>query len=305
MKTNKMKTILITGGSGFIGTYLCKRFLKSGNIVVNVDIAMTIIEVSENYQYYQMNVNDIESLNVVFENYTFDIVYHLASNTSIPNGQNNVSIDLDNTFMTTISVLKLMARHKVSKMVYFSSSTVYGDYQIPCSESDSHLLPISYYGAAKLAGEAFVSAYSNLFQIQTWVIRPCNVIGPDSHGVLRDIKRQLNKGSNTLHLLGDGSQEKPFIYIEDFLDGVEFVVNNAKEQYNLYLVGNDTTTSIKRMTEIVKNIFNPNLDVEWTENTTWPGDVKQYKFNIEKIKLLGWSPKYSSYDAVRLSLSIK
>ena len=299
-----MKTILITGGSGFIGTYLCKRLLNYGNIVVNIDIAMTKIEVSENYQFYKMNVNDIESLNSVFEKYTFDIVYHLASNTSIPNGQKNVSIDLDNTFMTTISVLKLMAKHKVCKMVYFSSSTVYGDYQVPCNESDSHLLPISYYGAAKLAGEAFVSAYSNLFQIKTWVIRPCNVIGPDSHGVLRDIKRQMNEGSNTLHLLGDGSQEKPFIYIEDFLDGVEFVVNNAKEQYNLYLVGNDTTTSIKRMAEIVKNVVNPNIDIEWTRNSTWQGDVKQYKYNIDKIKSIGWTPKCSSDDAVRLSLTI-
>lgn len=304
MKINEMKTILITGGSGFIGTQLCKRLLKQGNIIVNVDIAMTQIDVSENYQFYQININDIESLNAVFDKYTFDIVYHLASNTSIPNGQNNVSIDLINTFKTTLSVLKLMVKHKVNKLVYFSSSTVYGNYQNPCNEAKAHLLPISYYGAAKLASEAYVSAYSNLFNIQTWVIRPCNVIGPDAHGIIQDIKRQLALDKDTLHLLGDGSQEKPFIYVEDFLDGVEFVVNNAKEQYNLYLVGNDTTTSIKRMTEIVKNIFNPNLDVEWTENTTWPGDVKQYKFNIEKIKLLGWSPKYSSDDAVRLSLSI-
>ena len=300
-----MKTILITGGAGFIGTYLCKRLLNHGDIVVCVDVSPSKIEVSEFYKFNFLNVNNTDALDVLFNKYAFDIVYHMASNTSIPKGQKDVTIDLDNTLKTTLSVLKLMVKHKVNKLVYFSSSTVYGNYQNPCNEANAHLLPISYYGAAKLASEAYVSAYSNLFNIQTWVIRPCNVIGPDAHGIIQDIKRQLALDKDTLHLLGDGSQEKPFIYVEDFLDGVEFVVNNAKEQYNLYLVGNDTTTSIKRMTDIVKNIFNPNLDVEWTENTTWPGDVKQYKFNIEKIKLLGWSPKYSSDDAVRLSLSIK
>lgn len=297
-----MNTVLVTGGSGFIGSLLCERLLNKGNKVVSVDIESNQRLNSGLYEYYQYDVNDIDNLEMLFRKNTFDMVYHLASNTSIPQGQTNVNIDLSNTFNTTISVLMMLQKYNVKKFVFFSSSTVYGTNTGLCTEDTSHLFPISYYGASKLASEAFVSAYCHLYNIQTWVIRPCNVVGPKCHGIIRDIKEQLSSGCDKLCFLGDGAQEKPFIYIDDFLDGVECVVDNAKELYNVYLVGNDNTTSIKRVAEIAREINDSITGVEWRKESTWPGDVHHYNYDTRKLRQLGWSPRYSTDEAIKKAL---
>lgn len=295
--------ILVTGGAGFIGSHLCKMLLTKGNFVVAVDIqALERIELTSYnlFHFYQLDVNDTDKLEQVFYNNKFDMVYHLASNTSVPMGQIDVNIDLENTFHTTLSVLKLLAKYKVNKFVYTSSSTVYGDFLDFCTEYDSHLLPISYYGAAKLAGEAFVSAYSSLFDIQTWVFRLCNVVGEYAkHGVIYDIFQQIDSGIDDLYLLGDGSQEKPFLYIDDLLDGMQYIISYANEKYNLYLIGNNTTITLRRMVEILCKETNRNINVFWNnKNPTWPGDVKKYRYCVKKAILLGWKCRYNSEEAV-------
>ena len=227
--------ILVTGGAGFIGSHLCEMLVTKGNFVIAVDINTLDkkeLTTYDSFLFYQIDVNDTAKLEYIFCNNQIDMVYHLASNTSIPKGQMNVNIDLNNTFRTTLSVLELLVKYKIKKFVYTSSSTVYGDCQEPCTESNAHLLPISYYGAAKLASEAFISAYSSLFNVQTWVFRLCNVIGEYAkHGVIYDIFQQIKSGNTMLHLLGDGLQEKPFLYIDDFLDGMQYVIKNTKGEF--------------------------------------------------------------------------
>lgn len=301
-------TCLVTGGAGLIGSALCKRLLSEGNHVIAIDKlvwgnigSLNEIINDDNFSFVKADVLDKPLLEDVFENNRIDIIYHLASNTSIPQGQSNVKIDINDTLLTTISVLEMAVKYNVKQFVFTSSSTVYGNGEYIFDEQ-TVMRPISFYGAAKLSSEAFISAYSSRYDIQTWIVRLCNVIGPNTtHGIIYDIKNKLKGQDEVLHLLGDGLQEKPFIYIDDAIDGIQHIVNHATEQQNAYLVGNRDTVTVKRIAEIALEELNCSANIVFDNTPSWSGDVKKYYFNIRRVSELGWSPKYNSEIAVRKS----
>lgn len=300
--------ILVTGGVGFIGGHLCRRLIKEGNEVTAVDdfsnaYIDNIQDFSEDahFKIIKCDVSDIVQTEQIFKNTQFDIIFHLASNTSVRLSQANATIDIDKTLRTTLTILQLTAKYGVKKLVVTSSSTVYGNQVGPFSEC-SLTKPISIYGASKLASEAYISAFCSKYDIQTWIIRLCNVVGEDMHhGIIGDIKKQIRQGVKTLELLGTGYQEKPFMYVDDAVDGIIYIVNHASEQYNLYLLGNEDTISVKRIAEIAAEGYQ--IDFSFNQaSIAWQGDVERYKYDINKIKSLGWSPKYSSEQTIRKSI---
>lgn len=303
-----MKTLLVTGGAGFIGSALCKQLLAEGQKVVVFDnLSSTphgfIDELSshKNYEMIKADVNNPEVEEIVFKKYKFDAIYHLAANTSIPKGQDDINIDLRNTFFSTISILQLAVKYNVKKFVFTSSSTIYGLADYSFNEVSS-MHPISYYGASKLSSEAFISAFCHRYDIQSWIIRFCNVVGPTAkRGVVSDIKRQIKEGKKVIHLLGDGKQEKPFLYIDDAIDGLLYIVNNAKDKQNTYLVGNSDTITVRRIAEIALEETKHNAFIFFDNDSTWSGDVQKYKFDVDKAKQIGWQSKYNSEEAIRKS----
>lgn len=300
--------ILVTGGAGFIGGHLCRLLIKEGHKVIAVDDLSNacvdnisdIIDI-QNFKLIEGDITDTEVLDDIFQKYHFDIIYHLASNTSVRISQENVFVDLNKTLESTFVTLQFAAKYGVKKFVFTSSSTVYGISDKPFTE-ETPLKPISVYGASKLASEAYVNAFCSCNNIQSWVIRLCNVIGDDiHHGIIGDIKRQLLQGKGNLNLLGTGNQEKPFLYVDDALDGIQYVVKHAKEQSNLYLVGNEDTISIRKIAELATN--GKGWSFQFNNATkAWIGDVEQYSYNIDKVKALGWKPKYDSAQAIIKSL---
>jgi UDP-glucose 4-epimerase len=303
-----MKTVLVTGGAGFIGSALCKRLLSEGLKVVAFDNFsgnshgyIDKLLANKNFEMIKLDVNNLEVEELFFKKYKFDVIYHLAANTSIPKGQDDIEIDIRNTFFTTINILQLAVKYNVKKFVFTSSSTIYGlaDYSF---DETSVMHPISYYGASKLSCEAFISAFSHRYDIQTWILRFCNVVGAEAkRGVVCDIKKQLVEGKNVVHLLGDGKQEKPFLYIDDAIDGLLYVVNNAKDRQNTYLIGNGDTITVRRIAEIALEETNHNAFVFFDNAPTWPGDVQKYCYDVSKASQLGWQSKYNSEEAIRKS----
>lgn len=161
--------VLVTGGAGFIGSHLCKRLVKGGHQVAAVDNLsdgsvenLKELEGNPQFTFYEFDVNNIIKLRSVFSTYPFDMVFHMAANADVNKGEESPQVDYENTLQTTLSVLEMMRVFEIKKFFFASSSTVYGNAEDRLQDHRSIMRPISHYGAAKLASEAFVSSFSSL-----------------------------------------------------------------------------------------------------------------------------------------------
>ena len=194
----------------------------------------------------------------------------------------------------------------MKRIVFSSSSTVYGETPpIPLSEDYGPLLPISVYGAAKLASEGLISSFCHTFDMQAWIFRFANVVGSRcTHGVIFDFINKLRKNPEELEILGDGRQRKSYLYVSDCVDGMLFGFENAKDQINLFNLGSDGATEVNRIAEMVVDEMKlGDIKFKYTGGKRgWKGDVPRFQFDISKIKKLGWKPKYNSDEAVRKAI---
>ncbi|MFK2247578.1 NAD-dependent epimerase/dehydratase family protein [Bacteroides fragilis] len=176
--------ILVTGGAGFIGSHLCDLLVCNDNQVVALDNLsrgrkeniMHLVD-DGHFSFIQEDLLNRSSLRQIFIQEDFDMVYHLAANSDIQKGSQDPTVDYDLTFNTTFNVLQCMKEFKVKKFFFASTSAIYGETSDWLKENYGPLLPVSNYGAAKLASEAFISAFSSMYNIQTWIARFPNVVG--------------------------------------------------------------------------------------------------------------------------------
>ncbi len=303
--------ILITGGAGFIGSHLSRKLLDEGNKVVavddlsqgNLDLIKDLL-VKDDFVFVEADVFDVVKMESIFKHNQFDLVFQLIANTSVYKGGYSPLLDIRETLSSTLEVLGYVAKFGIKKFAYLSSSTVYGVMDEVMRETTAHLQPISFYGAAKLAGEAFASAYSSMYGIQMWVFRLGNVVGPDAtHGIVHDIKEKLLLNKKELHLLGDGTQAKPFIHVSDAVEGIIFAYNNLNDAYNIIQVGNEEQITMKEVAEIILHELKLSTKIIFSDSSsTWVGDVSRYRYDVTKLKSLGWQPMWSTKDAIRQSV---
>lgn len=299
--------VLVTGGAGFIGSYLCESLLSKGDNVVAIDILssgsinnIADIQSHKNFKFYKVDILDIEQMRSILQKNKIDIVYHLASNTNVSKGEQSYIFDFQQTFETTLTVLNLLHEFSINKLFFSSSSTIYGEIMQPISETNCNIRPISYYGASKLASEAFISAFAEKYNIQVWIARLANVVGNRmSHGVIPDFIMKLKNNPNELVVLGSGETMKPFVYIDDVINSILLITEKAIEPYNVFVIGNDSETSIQNIARMVIQEMNLNAKIiRAKEGKSWLGDIERYCCSNEKIKQLGWKITYTSDDAV-------
>src|SRR3990172_2724966 len=224
----------ITGGAGFIGSHLVARLVVQGDKVTvydnlssgHKDWIQHHID-KDGVRFIEADMLDMDSLTQAMAGH--DLVWHLGANTDIPAGRLDVGLDINNCTLATHNVLKAIRAHGIKRLIFSSTSALYGDPPVlPASETAGPLRPISLYGAAKLACEALISAYCHLFGIQAWMFRFANVVGPRmGHGILRDFVAQLRRDPAELGELGDGNQEKTYCVVEDCVEGVLPAVRHA------------------------------------------------------------------------------
>ncbi len=306
-----MKTILVTGGAGFIGNHVCEELLAQGhkvvafdNLSLGVERNIARLRTSENFSFIRGDILNEEEFGNVFKKNTIDVIFHLAANSDISNSMKSPDIDYKNTFQTTIAVLEQARINGIKEIIFPSTGAVWGDTNLAVTEDTGPLIPISHYGAAKLASEGFLSAYAHNYGIKVWVTRFPNVVGEyATHGAIYDFIRKLRATPYELEVLGDGQQNKPYIYVKEIVDAILFVWKNSNEEFNVYNIGVDTQTKVSHIAETVISCMSLPAKIRYTGGSRgWVGDVSQFKYDFSKLKKLGWSPRLSSDEAVKIAV---
>ncbi|MFH1586987.1 MAG: NAD-dependent epimerase/dehydratase family protein [Candidatus Diapherotrites archaeon] len=303
--------IILCGGAGFIGSHLLSKLSKNPeNSVVVIDNLRTgkreFIEEGlkrQNVEFIEADLSDLEKTVQFVKD--ADVVYNLVANADIRGGTANTGIDLKYNLITAYNILEAMRRADIGRLVFFSSSGVYGEPNvIPTPENYSPMLPCSLYGASKIAGEAYVSAFGNSFGINSRIVRLVNIVGKNgTHGVIGDFIEKLEKNSNQMEILGDGNQLKSFLHISDCLDAVDAVVSNSDKSIDTYNIANDDWIDVKSIADIVAKAMGLE-DVKYSftgGERGWIGDAPKVRLSIEKINKIGWKPKFNSRQSVEMA----
>jgi UDP-glucose 4-epimerase len=297
----------VTGGAGFIGSHLVDRLISKGhNVTVFDDLSSGKKDFidhhmeNKNFNFVKADLVDYETVLKELEGH--DTVFHIAANPDVRLGAQKPEI-AKKDIIATYNLLDSMSKLNLKEIVFSSSSTIYGETPpIPLPENYGPLLPISVYGAAKLAAEGLVSSFCHSFGMKGWIFRFANVVGErGTHGVIVDFIKKLRKNPKELEILGDGKQRKPYLYITDIIDGIFYGYENTDKQTNLLNLGCTTSTEVTRIAEIVvEEMGLENVKFNYTGGKRgWIGDVPQFQFDVKKMSKLGWSASYSSDEAVR------
>lgn len=307
-----MATVLVTGGAGFIGSHLVDVLLRLGYKVRVVDnLSSGLVE---NIKYYFKNPmfefikGDLKDMRVCAEAVKdVKTVFHLAANPEVRVSVAEPKIHFSENVVVTFNLLEACRREgKVEKFIFASSSTVYGDAEVFPTPENHILKPISVYGASKAACESLICSYAYLYGFKAAAIRYANIVGPKlRHGVIYDFLMKLRKNPKKLEVLGDGAQRKSYLHISDAIEATLLITNKLKEKFETYNVGNEDWITVKEIAEIVSSVLGLKPKIVFIGGTPdgrgWPGDVKFMLLSIDKVKRLGWKPKYSSREAVRLT----
>jgi len=308
---------LVTGGAGFIGSTLLSRLLAADDHVTVLDDLSTAEpdwdagfhrELRDGrLTFVQGDVTDLPT--VIDATAGHDAVVHLAANTDIPGGYLDPRPDLEGCILGTWNVAEAMRRHGVQRLSYASSGVVYGAAQrIPTDETYGSLLPESHYAAAKLAGESILSGFAHLYDWRVLAFRFGNTIGPASnHGVVHDLVVKLLRNGSRLAILGDGRQAKPYIDVEDLVEGVLQADRVAPDRpFATLNVATRGTLTVRHVAELVIEALD--LDPRAVElvftgaargGGGWAGDTALVDLDAGVVRSMGWEPQRSAADAVR------
>jgi UDP-glucose 4-epimerase len=313
----RFSKVLVTGGAGFIGSHLVDRLMGmecfvrvvddlSGGSLGNVKGWLG----DSRFEFVRGDLKDLAVAEKAVDE--VEVVFHLAANPEVRVAEVDPSIHFRENLLTTFNVLEAMRKSENARLiVFFSSSTVYGEPdRIPTPEDYGPLLPISVYGASKLGCESLISAYCHTFGLKGLIFRLANVVGGRStHGVIVDFVHKLQKNPGELEILGDGSQSKSYMHVEDCVDAVFTALSDfleRKKVFEVYNVGSLDKVDVKRIAEIIgEEMGLQGLVLRFTGGVDggrgWRGDVKIMLLSADKLSSLGWRLRFNSEEAVRLS----
>ncbi|MFA4837077.1 MAG: NAD-dependent epimerase/dehydratase family protein [Dehalococcoidia bacterium] len=300
----------VTGGAGFIGSHLVEYLLSKGKAVTVYDSFVsgkggwTEFPQAQGMTSVRADLLDKDALIESVRGH--DFVWHLGSNTNIPDGVKDPSLDLKNCVIATCNVLEAMRINGVKKMGFSSSGSVYGDFgKTGAPENVGPLLPLSLYAAGKLSCESFIAAYCHLFDLQAWIFRYGNVIGGRmGHGVIFDFIRKLRANPKELVILGDGQQEKNYFLVDECIDGMEYLISHTDAPCDIFNLGADTTSNVKSIARIIiEEMGLKDVKLSYTGGEGgWPGDQPKVYLDTSRLRNLGWRPKRASDEAVRVAV---
>jgi UDP-glucose 4-epimerase len=315
------KISIIAGGAGFIGSNLIKYLQGENRYTVVLDNmcrgSMAHLNTASGIDPDAITtiVGDCSDQSFVHDAFRIacnigrvDDVWHLAANSDIPAGIANANVDLKDTFLTTFSLLEAMKTFGVGTLNFASSSAIYGDFGgRPIHEEIGPLLPISNYGAMKLASEALISAATESYLDRANIFRFPNVVGiPATHGVILDFVKKLIRTPQTLTVLGDGSQQKAYLHVSDLIDAM-LLVRSVEPPKKIELVNIgpiDDGVTVRNIAEWVVERINPDALIKYGEGSKgWVGDVSKFSYSTKHLQSYGWFPRLDSAGAVKKAIN--
>ena len=293
---------LIIGGSGFVGRNLAQRLQGQGREVVVLDRHPDSTG-SFTGHFVQGDAQDAEFLKQLLTDIRPDDLYHLAANSDISAGVADASLDFGDTLMTTLAVRAAVAKNPVTRLVFASSSAIFGIADAPLGEESTQLpAPVSWYGKAKLASEYVLeSLAANQPSLPILAVRFPNVVGPlATHGVVFDFVRKLRRDPAHLDVLGDGNQTKPYVHVSELIDGIQFFLARVQPGVTRVNIGPPDLVSVKGIVTEVCEALAVSPDVTYQDSPFgWPGDVPRYEFDTSKMRREGFAIDTTSRAAVR------
>ena len=304
--------ILVTGAAGFIASNLIPRLVKRGDEVFGVDNFFlgkrAYVVKHPRFHFYEFDLLDLDRLVKLFEQSKPDLVWHLAANSDISFGTTYTDFDLKGGTIVTYNLLEAMRLAGTRELLFSSSGSIYGEPAVlPTPEDYGPLFPISLYAASKIACETLITAFAANYGIRCWIFRFGNIAGGfPTHGVIHDFVLKLQRDPTRLEILGDGNQSKPYVYVEDCLDGMMFGHAHAGENVNCFNLAVPDWTSVNQIaawTIQAMGLDPVAVRIEHTGGSRgWPGDVPKVRLATARMEALGWRPKLSSDEAVRRSI---
>jgi UDP-glucose 4-epimerase len=310
-------SILITGAAGFVGCNLARAFIERGRRVIAIDNMsrgtlrnLTGLAELPEFVLEVIDIADADALTEAMARHhrqqPITEVWHLAANSDIPAGVNDPVVDLRDTFITTFNLLGVMRELKVPVLAFASSAAIYGERpELTLAESTGPCFPISNYGAMKLASEAAISAAVESHLTQAFICRFPNVVGaPATHGVIYDFLRKLGETPKRLEVLGNGSQQKAYLHVDDLVQAMLFLRDHATERVSCFNIGaDDDGVTVRFIAEETVSVVAPGADIVYGEaDRGWVGDVPRFALSVEKLHALGWRPRTGSREAVRRAI---
>jgi UDP-glucose 4-epimerase len=314
VSADPLARVAIAGGAGFIGGHLVRALLAREGV--------TRVVVYDNFSSgRRWHLGDGDPRLVVVEGEVADLdalaaaitgtstIVHLASNPDIARAMVDPTIDFDEGTLLTHCVVEAARRAEVGHVLYASGSGVYGDLgEHEADERHGPLEPVSTYGASKLAGESLISAYAHMFGIRGRSFRFGNVVGPrQTHGVGFDFVRKLLDDPEHLDVLGDGTQSKSYVHVDDVIDAVVLAASTGSEPYDVFNVATGdyiTVTEIARLAIACLGLQPASVELRYAGGDRgWKGDVPVVRLATGKLRALGWRNRYTSAEALRAAIT--
>ena len=296
--------ILITGAAGFIGSHVCEHFIKDGNSVIGVDnfddfypieikeLNIAPLKKSNNFHFFKEDIRDTKALIEIFYQKEVEVVIHLAAKAGVRPSIESIEQYYDVNVNGTVSLLEAMRKNDVKKMIFASSSSIYGNNtKIPFTESDPVDNPISPYASTKKSGELLCHVYHHLYNFDIACLRFFTVYGPRQRPdlAIHKFTRLIDEGK-PIPFYGNGSSSRDYTYIDDIVEGIDCAINHLSG-YQIFNLGESNVVTLNQLVKTIEN--NLGHKAILNRQPMQAGDVIKTYADISKAKSeIGYNPKY-------------